>query len=89
MQVGRFIARYRGEGEAPASDLARIRSVPGASVLDQASPRMLLLEGPEESLRAAVGALPGWVLTPEQVYSLPDPRLKPVRSPGRRGKHKP
>ncbi len=88
MQVGRFIARYRGEGEAPSSDLARIRSVPGTSVIDQASPRMLLVEGPEESLRAAVHDLPGWVLAAEQTWSLPDPRPKPVRGPGGRGRRK-
>jgi hypothetical protein len=73
----RFILRYRGEGSKPAEDVSRIRSLQSIKVLDESSPRMLLVEGPGTRLKALVESMPEWVLTPERIISLPDPRPKP------------
>ncbi|MGH9280098.1 MAG: hypothetical protein ACRD12_18615 [Acidimicrobiales bacterium] len=68
----RFVLRYRGDGPAPAADVARIESVPGTVVVER-SDRMLLVEaaGPDD-LRAVVDGLAGWVVAPEQTYTIPD-----------------
>ena len=75
----RYILRYTGGGAAPDSDLARIRSAPGVTVLDSASSRMLLVQASPETLSQLAQALPGWIPSREQTVSLPDPRPK-VRS---------
>jgi len=46
-------------------------------VLDESSPRMLLVEGPGTRLKALVESMPEWVLTPERMIPLPDLRPKP------------
>jgi hypothetical protein len=43
--VARFILRFTGPGEVPREDLARIRALPGAKIIDN-SARMLLVEAP-------------------------------------------
>jgi hypothetical protein len=63
------------------ADVSRIRALPGATVLDASSPRMMLVEGPEEHLRTALNEMPGWVMTPEQIVTLPDPHPKVLRPP--------
>jgi hypothetical protein len=75
--MNRFILRYRGGGSKPAEDVERIRSLQQVRVLDESSPRMLLVEGPETRLKALVGSMPQWVLTPERMIPLPDPRPRP------------
>ena len=75
--MNRFILRYRGQGSKPAADVHRIRSLENTKVLDDSSPRMLLVEGPEAGLKALVESMPQWVLTPERMIPLPDPRPKP------------
>ena len=52
-----------------------IRSTPGVRVLDE-SPRMLLVDGEESTLREKLKGMPGWSLHPEQAYPLPDTRKK-------------
>jgi hypothetical protein len=74
--MNRFILRYQGQGSKPAEDVERIRSLEQVKVLDESSPRMLLVEGPETRLKALVGSMPQWVLAPERMISLPDPRPK-------------
>jgi len=71
--VGRFILRYRGQGAKPKSDVAWLRSLPGASVIDDSSPRMVLVEAPEEALRRLVEQTDSWVMSSEQTYHLPAP----------------
>lgn len=83
MPSSRFILRYRGPGKAPSEATERIRSVPGVAIVDAASSRMLLVEGPEAMLREAVGRLADWVIAPEQTVALPDPREKIARRPGK------
>jgi len=75
--MSRFVLRYRGEGSKPAEDVNRIRSLQSLKVLDESSPRMLLVEGPGVRLKALVESMPEWVLTPERMIPIPDPRPKP------------
>jgi hypothetical protein len=77
--MNRFILRYRGEGPKPAEDVERIRSLEQVRVLDDSSPRMLLVEGPGTGLKTLVASMPQWVLTPERMIPLPDPRPKPLK----------
>jgi len=77
MLMNRFVLRYRGQGSKPAEDVDRIRSLENIRVLDASSPRMLLVEGPEAGLKALVESMSQWVLTPERMIPLPDPRPKP------------
>ena len=75
--MNRFILRYEGEGPKPVEDVNRIRSLQNIKVLDESSPRMLLVEGPGARLKALVESMPEWVLTPQRMIPLPDPRPKP------------
>jgi hypothetical protein len=77
-----FILRYRGSGSAQAGDIGRIRSLPNTAILDFSSDRMMLVDGPEEHLRAALKEMSGWIMIPEQTVPLPDPRKKVLHPPG-------
>jgi hypothetical protein len=77
--MGTFILRFRGQGRKPAADVARIRSLAQLTVLDDSSPRMLLVEAPEEPLATLMAALPDWMMTRERRIPLPDPRPRPGR----------
>lgn len=77
----RFILRYVGPGEAPEADVARIRDLPGLSVLDASSGRMLLVDAPVVALRRMMTGLPGWELAPERFVPVPDTRRRVRRSP--------
>lgn len=70
----KFILRYRGSGDETGSDLDRLRRTPGITVLDEASPRMVLVQGREEDIRQLVESLPEWVAVEERTFDLPDPR---------------
>jgi hypothetical protein len=37
---------------------------------------MLLVEAPEAELKALIDSMSGWVMTPERMIPLPDPRPK-------------
>lgn len=77
----RFVLRYRGEGASPRSDVARVSELPATVVVD-ATPRMLLVESEPEALQALVDDLPDWVMAPEQEYPIPDTRRRAERPPG-------
>lgn len=79
--MSRFILRFRGPGSAQTEDISRIRSLPETTILDSSSDRMMLVDGPEEHLRAALKRMPGWIMIPEQTVPLPDPRQKVLRPP--------
>ena len=70
--MARFILRYRGPGTAPDDAIALFRDLPGATVIDE-SPRMLLVDSTEQSLRNILEKAPEWVMSPETSYSLPEP----------------
>jgi hypothetical protein len=74
----RFILRYRPAGPRPDADARRIAALPGVELVDD-SPRMLLVDGPEAALRAALADLPAWVMTAETSVPLPDVRRRPRR----------
>lgn len=78
----KFILRFRGSVEEPAIDLTRIRQSPRITVLDEASSRMVLVEGREEDVRQLVESMPDWVAIEERTYQLPDPRAK-LKGPSR------
>jgi hypothetical protein len=78
----RFILRYRGSGPAHPEDVGKIRALPDTTVLDSSSNRMMLVDAPEQHLRAAVRDMPDWVLIPEQTVPLPDTRKKVLHEEG-------
>ncbi|MDQ6605530.1 MAG: hypothetical protein M3Z06_03175 [Actinomycetota bacterium] len=82
MAKPRFVLRFQGDGAKPADDVARIRDLPEASIIDESSARMMLVESREQPLRALVDSLPGWALAPEQTIPLPDTRERIKRPPG-------
>lgn len=73
--MSRYILRYVGSQSAPPEHVESIRATPGLRVLDQ-SPKMLLVEADEPSLRARLEGMPGWSIHPEQSYPIPDERKK-------------
>lgn len=76
-----FILRCHDAAVMRAADVQRIRSLPNVTILDEASDRMILVDGPEADLRAAVQHIPGWIIVPEQIIPLPDSRKKVRRPP--------
>ena len=76
----RYLLRFRGAGAKPANDVARIRGMRKLKVVDDASGRMMLVEGPTEELTGLLRSMPDWVMSEEQMIPLPNPRQK-VRSP--------
>jgi hypothetical protein len=77
--MGQFILRFTGRGKPPEGDLIQIQSAPGVTVLEIASPRMLLVQAEPKTISELADALPGWTLCQEQMIPLPDPRPK-IRS---------
>ena len=73
--MSRYILRYGGSESIPAEHLESLRSTPGLQVLDQ-SPKMLLVDGDEATLREKLKKMPEWSLHPEVEYPLPDTRKK-------------
>ncbi len=74
--MDRFILRFQGSGPKPAEDIERIRTLSNTTVLDDSSPRMILVEAPEAELKALVDTMPGWVISKERTIPLPDlPKL--------------
>ena len=74
--MARWILRYRGERSRPDADVARVAALPGVEVVDD-SPRMLLVEGAEGVLRAALAAMADWAMSEEHPVPLPDVRRRP------------
>jgi len=75
--MSRFILRIQGKGAISSADIEHVRALPNVKVLDTSS-RMLLVEGPEDELKRQMASMPGWIMSPERVFSLPDdprPRL--------------
>ena len=75
--MSRFVLRYRGAGQPPVGELARIEQ--SLHVLDR-SPRMLLVEGSGRGIRQVLAGLPGWVAAEEAV--VPVPTTGPALAPG-------
>src|ERR1700693_4665841 len=71
--MSRFILRFTGRGTTPEADLERIRSAPGVTILESASPRMLLVQAAPQAIGQLIEDLSGWIHTPEQTIPLPNP----------------
>ena len=78
----RFVLRYRGDGPKPEADVERVRRLPEATMVDESSGRMMLVESDEGPLRELVESLPDWVAAPEQRIPVPDTRKRVKRPPG-------
>ncbi|MSR58641.1 MAG: hypothetical protein EXS05_13470 [Planctomycetaceae bacterium] len=72
----RFILRYVGKGTKPEQDVERVKALGGLKVLDESSPRMVLVEAPETPLTRLMESLPDWNQTAERFVPLPDSRPK-------------
>lgn len=80
--MSRFILRYIGMGTKPNTDIERIHASSDVTVLDDSSPRMVLVEASGADLRALVDSMPEWVVAEERMIKLPDPHPRPKRSKG-------
>ena len=78
--MSRFVIRYRGSGARPEDVVRRIRQMPELSIVDDGG-RVLLVEGPEGSLREALGSSTDWLVAAEKTYSVPSPRKRIERPP--------
>ncbi len=70
--MGRFILIFRGKGPKPVEDVERFRTLRNTTVLDDSSPRMILVEAPDAELMALVDTMPEWIITQEKMIPLPD-----------------
>ena len=77
--MSRLILRFRGAGPSPVVDIERMRALPNTTVIDDSSDRMLLVEAPEAELKALIDKMQDWVMAPEQIIQLPNPRPKAKR----------
>ncbi len=82
MALRRYVLRYRLEGGKPEADVERVRRLEGVRLIDESSPKMLLVECDDEPGAALAEALPDWVVAPEQTMSLPEPPRKSVDERG-------
>ena len=65
MATTRYILRFRGSRKSQ-EDVDRVRALPETKVIDETSPRMLLVEGPGDLLQRLVDSMPGWVMDREE-----------------------
>ena len=70
--MARMVLYFRGPGAAPIAALAQLRALPGIRVVEETAGRLILLDGPEATIRAAAAGLPGWSVAPETRYAPPE-----------------
>ena len=75
----KFILRYCGKGAKPATAVARVKASEDVKLLDDSSPRMLLVEGLKQAVEALAGTMSDWVVSAERTMKVPNPRPQ-VRS---------
>jgi hypothetical protein len=80
MAKSKFILRFCGEGAKPPADVKRIKQCEGVTVIDQSTPRMLLVEGPKAQVRKLADSMPDWALSEERRNALPKPRPRVRRA---------
>jgi hypothetical protein len=68
--VARLVLLRRG-GPAEPGEVARLLAVPGLRVLAETAGRIMLVDGDEPAIRAAVEAMPNWVVGPATGYPPP------------------
>jgi hypothetical protein len=69
----RYIVRRVGPGAEPSEVLSRCHAHPELTLVDEAMPTMLLVDGPGHAIDKLVAEAPGWVASPEQTYAPPKP----------------
>ena len=74
--MSRYVLRFTGNGLPTAEEIDRIATHPSTHILDS-SPRMLLIEVPDETLKHLASILADWTISPERHYGVPDPRPVP------------
>lgn len=72
--MSKYIFRFRGPGIRPEADVQRIRLLKDVRLIEDSPPRMVLVDGPDETLQGLANDLPLWSISPEICYPLPDPR---------------
>ena len=75
--MARFILRFSGDA-APEEHTQIVRAAPNVKLVDQ-SPKMMLLEASEDDAKRLADRLPGWTLSPEVQYKIPDTRKRIVK----------
>jgi hypothetical protein len=69
--ANRFVLYYGGPIPPSTEDRKRIELIHGVRIVDEASARLLLVEGPETELRNGLKQMKGWILEPETFFRLP------------------
>ncbi len=65
--MAKYIFTYIIGDSKPSKDVDRLKSFwPEILILDESSPRRMLVEAPAESIAAITAALPGWRITPNR-----------------------
>ena len=75
----KYILRFCGRGAKPAEAVTRVKAADGVKVLDDSSPRMLLVAGARSKVEKLAGSLGEWVVSEERAVKMPDTRPR-VRS---------
>jgi hypothetical protein len=57
---------YAGIHPPPETHRRKIRAIPGLRVLEEASPKLLLVEAAKDELQKILSELDGWTFAPEQ-----------------------
>ena len=73
----RYIARFRGVGPSPSETVEKVKQIDATTILDE-SPRMMLIEAPDDSALRAVLDPSTWLLSEETFYDVPSPQEKVV-----------
>jgi len=71
--MSRYVMRYTGNGPKPHDDVQRLRQHPDIDVIDDSSPRMLLVDGPDHACQQIADSMPDWVINRESTTELPQP----------------
>ena len=79
--MSKYILRSDETGPYTSNDVAeRIDALSSVKVVDQSSPKMLLVDGPDDIVGELADSLPGWTASPEQTVPIPDTRPMPEQN---------
>ena len=77
----KYILRSDETGPYTSNDVAqRIDGLASVTVVDHSSPKMLLVDGPDDVVVELADSLPGWTASPEQTLHIPDTRPMPEQN---------
>ena len=78
--MARFILRFTGSAGKPAEVADEIRRRSDLTILDETA-RMLLVDGPESTVREILAPHADWLMAAEKQVPMPDPRVRVKHSP--------